>query len=81
LDKYHPEIARPKGPLPHELGCGELAESVGQIVFTNFAVSSAMANAFFAAACHSLTYQEVMLDILEARMLPHFPVARCGYTG
>ena len=78
LAHYHPEIAQATGSLPHEAGCGQLISSVPQIVFTNFAVASAMANAFFAVACDALTYQEVKLDILDARMLPQFPVARCG---
>jgi len=29
----------------------------------------------FAYACGRLSNQEVMLDILEARMLPQFPIA------
>jgi molybdopterin/thiamine biosynthesis adenylyltransferase len=75
LDHYHPEIARADGELPHEAGCGQLVASVPQLVFTNFAVASAMANAFFAVACNQIHYQEVKLDILEARMLPQFPMA------
>ena len=73
LDHYHPEIAQATGPLPHEAGCGQLISSVPQIVFTNFAVASAMANAFFAVACDALTYQEVKLDILDARCCPSSP--------
>jgi hypothetical protein len=34
-----------------------------------------MLNAFFAYTCGALTYQEVKLDILEARMLPQFPIS------
>jgi adenylyltransferase/sulfurtransferase len=70
LTRYHPEIANPKGKLPTEMSCVELAQSVPQILFTNLAVASAMLNAFFAWTCGRLGYQEVKLDVLEARMLP-----------
>src|SRR5262245_15029150 len=70
LTRFHPEIANPKGKLPTELSCVELAQSVPQILFTNLAVASAMLNAYFAWTCGRLAYQEVKLDVLEARMLP-----------
>lgn len=73
LDHYHPEIAEASGPLPHQAGCGQLMASVPQLVFTNHAVAGAMGAAFFAVACRQLHYQEVKLDILDARMLPQFP--------
>ena len=75
LTRYHPEIARPKGKLPTETNCAQLAQSSPQILFTNLAVASAMLNAFFAYTCGQLAYQEVKLDIVEARMLPQFPMA------
>lgn len=75
LTRFHPEIANPKGKLPTEASCVELAASTPQIVFTNLAVASAMLNAFFAHLCGRLTYQEVKLDVLEARMLPQLPLA------
>jgi len=74
LTKYHPEIVNSKEKMPHELSCGELVESSPQIIFTNVAVSSALLNAFFAYTCGKLSYQEVKLDIIEARMLPQFPI-------
>lgn len=74
LDHYHPEIAEADGPMPHEAGCGQLVTSIPQLVFTNHAVASAMGAAFFAVACGRLHYQEVKLDILDARMLPQFPI-------
>jgi hypothetical protein len=70
LTRFHPEIANPKGKLPSEASCVELAASTPQILFTNLAVASAMLNAFFAHTCGRLAYQEVKLDVLEARMLP-----------
>lgn len=70
LTRFHPEIANPKGKMPSQLSCAELAVSTPQILFTNLAVASAMLGAFFAYACGRLTYQEVKLDVLEARMLP-----------
>ena len=74
LTRFHPEIASPKGKLPTEASCVELALSTPQILFTNLAVASALLNAFFAYTCGRLTYQEVKLDILEARMLPQLPL-------
>ena len=75
LTRFHPEIANPRGKLPSEASCVELAASTPQILFTNLAVASAMLNAFFAYLCGRLTYQEVKLDVLEARMLPQLPLA------
>jgi hypothetical protein len=75
LTRFHPEIAHPKGKLPTEVSCVELALSTPQILFTNLAVASALLNAFFAHACGRLHYQEVKLDVLEARMLPQLPLA------
>jgi hypothetical protein len=74
ITRYHPEIANAKGKMPSEADCGQMAISTPQILFTNLAVASAMLNAFFAYACGRLAYQEVKLDILEARMLPQFPL-------
>jgi hypothetical protein len=73
LTRFHPEIANPKGKLPSEASCVELAVSTPQILFTNLAVASAMLSAFFAYVCGRLAYQEVKLDIVEARMLPQLP--------
>jgi hypothetical protein len=78
ITRYHPEITQTKEKLPHELSCGQLVESTPQILFTNFAVASAMLNAFFAQICGRLSYQEVKVDILAARMLPQFPLKRNG---
>jgi hypothetical protein len=70
ITKYHPEIAHPKGKMPTDADCGQMALSTPQILFANVAVASAMLNAFFAFTCGQLGYQEAKLDILEARMLP-----------
>jgi hypothetical protein len=70
LTRFHPEIANPKGKLPTDASCAELAVSTPQILFTNLAVASAMLNAFFAWTCGRLGYQEVKLDVLDGRMLP-----------
>jgi hypothetical protein len=78
LTRFHPEIANPKGKLPTDVNCAQLAQSSPQILFTNLAVASAMLNAFFAYTCSRLSYQEVKLDILEARMLPQFPCETCS---
>lgn len=78
ITHYHPEIAQADGKMPDELGCGQLVQSTPQILFTNFAVASAMLGAFFSTACGQLSYQEVKLDILQARMLPQFPIGGNG---
>lgn len=72
LTRYHPEIARAAGELPGGPDCQQLAASVPQILSTNLAAASALLNAFFAYCCGRLAYQEVQLDILEARMVPQF---------
>jgi hypothetical protein len=74
ITRYHPEITQTREKLPHELSCGQLVESTPQILFTNLAVASAMLNAFFAQICDRLRYQEVKVDIIDARMLPQFPI-------
>jgi hypothetical protein len=74
LTQFHPEIREPRGKMPNELSCTELANSVPQIIFANLSVASAMLNAFFAYAANRLSYQEVQLDILDARMQPQLPI-------
>lgn len=76
ITRFHPEIANPKGkpPTSTDPDCGLLAVSMPQILFANLAVASALLNAFFAYTCGRLTYQEVKFDILDARMLPQFPL-------
>ncbi len=74
LTRFHPEIANPKGKLPTQMSCAELAVSTPQVLFTNVAVASALLSAFFAHTCGRLSYQEVKLDILEGRMLPQLPL-------
>jgi hypothetical protein len=75
LTRFHPEIANPRGKLPTDASCVELALSTPQILFTNLAVASALLNAFFAYSCGRLHYQEVKLDVLEARVLPQLPLS------
>jgi hypothetical protein len=74
ITKYHPEIANATGEIPGDGGCGQIVESVPQILFTNLAVASAILNALFAYTCGRLKYQEVQLDILEARSMPQLPI-------
>jgi hypothetical protein len=73
LTRFHPEIANPRPQAGPSVDCLHLTQSVRQILFANLAVASAMLNAFFACLCHQLAYQEVRLDILDARMLPMLP--------
>ena len=74
LTRFHPEIAAPRGKLPTEMSCVELAVHTPQILFTNLAVAGAMLSAFFAHCCGRLAYQEVKFDILDGRMLPQLPL-------
>ena len=74
ITRYHPEIANAVGEIPGDGGCGQIVESVPQILFTNLGVASAILNALFAYTCGCLKYQEVQLDILEARSMPQFPL-------
>jgi len=76
ITRYHPEIGGATGKLPDEQECGEMVASTPQILFTNLAVASAMLNTLFAYSCGRLGHQEVQFDILEARMLPQFPLAK-----
>jgi hypothetical protein len=74
IEKYHPEIKNPKGKMPTEMDCVELAFSQPQILFTNMAVASTMLSMFYTFLCGELEHQEVKFDILEARMLPQLPL-------
>lgn len=75
LTRYHPEIASADGTPPGGPDCGQLAVSASQILFTNLAVASSLLNCLFSFTCCRLAYQEVQLDIVEARMLPQLPLA------
>lgn len=70
LTRFHPEIARPKDRLPTEQGCAAAAAQAPQLIFTNAAVASAMAGAFYAWRCGELKYEEAYFDILAGRMVP-----------
>jgi hypothetical protein len=74
ITEFHPEIASPVGTVPTMENCLQAVPSTPQILFANLAVGSAMLNAFFAYTCGRLTYQEVKLDVVDARMLPQFPL-------
>jgi hypothetical protein len=75
LTKFHPEIRRAEGELPGGPNCGQLAESIPQILFANLGVASAMLNAFFAYTCGRLGYQEVQFDILGSAFVASVSVA------
>jgi len=78
IARFHPEIHNPAGLVPTKENCLQQALSTPQILFANLGVASAMLSAFFAYTCGRLTYQEVKLDILDARMLPQFPLPPDG---
>ena len=68
ITRFHPEIANPQDKRPDELGCAALAHSSPQLALTNLAVASAMLGAFYAWSMRRLRYEEVFLDIVDARM-------------
>lgn len=71
LTRFHPEIARPAGKAPYEQGCGELAQSAApQLLYTNLQVAATMLCALLGWLNDKLDYEEVYLDVLEARMTP-----------
>jgi hypothetical protein len=70
ITRFHPEIANPRDKRPDELSCADLAQSSPQLLFTNAAVASAMLGAFYAWSKGHLAYEEVFLDIVDARMNP-----------
>jgi molybdopterin/thiamine biosynthesis adenylyltransferase len=78
LTAFHPEVAAPNDQLPSERGCEVLlAEGEPQLLFTNLAVASALLSAFYAVVeLGRVAYDEVYLDIVQARMLP---VKRSGH--
>jgi hypothetical protein len=70
LTRFHPEIAWPADHRPDQRGCGALAPSAPQLLFTNLAVASAMLGAFYAWLTGTLDYEEAYLQIAEGRMNP-----------
>ncbi len=72
ITRFHPEIAQAQGSPPSQLDCIQQAASTPQILITNLAVATAMLCAFLSLVCDPdrPAYQEIKLDVLEARMLP-----------
>lgn len=70
LSAFHPEIARPADRLPQAAGCGAIAASAPQLLFTNASVASAIAGAFYAWRRGSLDYEEAYLDVESGRQVP-----------
>lgn len=75
LARFHPEIADPQDHSPAEVSCLELAAAgVPQLSFTNLAVASAMCNALLRLLMpkEQAMYDEVALDVWEAKSRPHW---------
>jgi hypothetical protein len=70
LERFHPEIASPADRSPADLGCAALLASTPQLLFTNLATASAMANALLLALSGQLHYPELAFDIRAGRMRP-----------
>lgn len=67
-NEFHPEIANPRDKNPGEVGCGELAESVPQLIFTNNAIAAQMLSAFYAWSVGKLNFDEVYVDIVTGNV-------------
>ena len=80
ITRFHPEIAGAQGRPPSEMDCIQQAASTPQILITNLAVATAMLCAFLSFVCDpdEPVYQEIKLDVLEARMLPQLAVGPEG---
>jgi len=71
LTRFHPEIAHPVDKGPYELSCADLVQSAGpQLLYTNLQVATTMLSALLAWLNHRLDYEEVYVDVLEAKMTP-----------
>lgn len=70
LSAFHPEIADPADRPPDARGCGAVARSAPQILFTNASVAAAMLSTFFAWRSGALDYEELYLDIATGRSIP-----------
>jgi hypothetical protein len=71
LTQFHPEIEHPKDVSPGDEtdeSCAALINRIPQLAFTNLAVASAMLNIFFTWASGKLNYEELYLDIINAKM-------------
>jgi hypothetical protein len=70
LTQFHQEIKHPKDVSPgDETGesCAALINRVPQLAFTNLAVASAMLSTFYIWASGKLNYEELYLDIINAK--------------
>ncbi len=71
LTRFHPEIESPADLSPADVGCEVLLQtSAPQLLFMNLAIASAMLSAYYAWRQHSLSYDEVYLDLLLNKSLP-----------
>ncbi|HWP61801.1 MAG TPA: ThiF family adenylyltransferase [Candidatus Paceibacterota bacterium] len=71
LTYLHDEIARPQDRNPAELSCEERAATgTPQLVFANFTVASAMANAFWVVTEHGVVYNELYFDLKSGAQRP-----------
>jgi len=76
LDFFHPEIADPEDVSPEEMDCLELAvQGAPQLLPVNLAMASAMLSAavrFLMPPEGETMYDEVCLDILDAKTVPQW---------
>ena len=71
LTRFHPEIAHPVDRGPYELSCAELAQSAApQLLYTNLQAATTMLCALLAWLNGKLDYEEVYVDVLDAKMTP-----------
>lgn len=71
LTRFHPEIAHPVDRAPYEVSCAEMAQSAApQLLYTNLQVATTMVCALLAWLNGKLYYEEVYVDVLDAKMTP-----------
>jgi molybdopterin/thiamine biosynthesis adenylyltransferase len=70
LERFHPEIAKPKDHSPAEGDCIARIPSTPQVLFANLAAASAMCNALLLVLSGELHYAELGFDIGKGIMRP-----------
>jgi hypothetical protein len=73
LTRYHSEIAQPQDHSPgssEHQGCAMAVATGAQLAFTNLAVASEMLNSFMAWSVEELAYEELYLNLLQAKRVP-----------
>jgi molybdopterin/thiamine biosynthesis adenylyltransferase len=72
IEKYHPEIAKPKDKAPHEMSCDEAAKSSPQLIIANMMVSNLMMSVFYGIREGKFDPEqsEIYFDLLVNKVVP-----------